>query len=148
MASPLAGSMRMPFFIWMRLDLAAALMYALTYGLTGFIFGESIGKVLKGVHALGTIMEWVTIAAITGYVLYRLWLAWKNRIYRVVPQISVDALQARMSEADVVLADVRSHGYYDRGASRIRGSLRIEPNNITEAMHQLPKDKDIYLYCT
>jgi rhodanese-related sulfurtransferase len=44
--------------------------------------------------------------------------------------------------------DVRSHGYYEAGAARILGSIRIEPNNLTEEIKTLPKDKDIYVYCT
>lgn len=149
MASPLAGSMKMPFFTWLRLDFAAAIMYTLTYGLTGYIFGESFNKLLNGFHAMGAVMEWIVGAAIAGYVGYRIWLAWKNRIYRVVPQVSVEALQARMmDDENYLIADVRSHGYYDSGAKRIRGSIRIEPGNIKETMHELPTDKDIYLYCT
>jgi rhodanese-related sulfurtransferase len=46
------------------------------------------------------------------------------------------------------IVDVRSHGYYDIGAERIRGSIRIEPNNLDEELKNLSKDKDIYLYCT
>jgi len=48
----------------------------------------------------------------------------------------------------ILLADTRSHGYYDRGASRIKGSIRLEPNNLLEEMGRLPPDKEIYLYCT
>jgi rhodanese-related sulfurtransferase len=43
---------------------------------------------------------------------------------------------------------VRSHGYYDPGSDRIRGSIRLEPNNLSEEVKKLPRDKDIYLYCT
>ena len=31
---------------------------------------------------------------------------------------------------------------------RIRGSVRLDPNAILEEMSQLPKEKEIYLYCT
>jgi len=48
----------------------------------------------------------------------------------------------------VLIVDVRSHGYYDSGSARIKGSIRIEPNNLEEEIKNLPKDKDIYLYCT
>jgi len=37
---------------------------------------------------------------------------------------------------------------YDANAERIKGSIRIEPNNFAEEIKTLPKDKDIYLYCT
>jgi rhodanese-related sulfurtransferase len=48
----------------------------------------------------------------------------------------------------VLVVDVRSHGYYDAETSRIKGSIRIEPNNLEEELKKLPKEKDIYLYCT
>jgi rhodanese-related sulfurtransferase len=48
----------------------------------------------------------------------------------------------------ILLADVRSHGYYDPGAARIRGAIRLEPNNLSQEIKILPRDKDIYLYCT
>jgi len=48
----------------------------------------------------------------------------------------------------MLLVDVRRHGYYDSGAERIKGTIRLEPNNLLEELKDLPKDKDIYLYCT
>jgi rhodanese-like protein len=48
----------------------------------------------------------------------------------------------------VLIADSRSHGYYEKGATRIKGSIRIEPASITEQLEKLPRDKEIYLYCT
>jgi rhodanese-related sulfurtransferase len=44
--------------------------------------------------------------------------------------------------------DVRSHGYYDAGAARIKGSIRLEPNNLEEELKTLSRDKDIYVYCS
>jgi len=85
------------------------------------------------------------------YVIYRIWLLRKNRVYRVVPRVQVEELIAKLAseEADrVVVVDVRSHGYYDEDAARIKGSVRIEPNNLEEELKKLPKDRDVYLYCT
>jgi rhodanese-related sulfurtransferase len=65
--------------------------------------------------------------------------------------VQVQELAARLGSDDakeVLIADVRSHGYYDSGAARIKGSIRIEPNNLDVEIKTLPKDKDIYLYCT
>jgi rhodanese-related sulfurtransferase len=59
----------------------------------------------------------------------------------------IDKLKSE--EADrILVVDVRSHGYYDPDAARIKGSIRIEPNNLEEELKRLPPDKDIYLYCT
>ena len=68
----------------------------------------------------------------------------------VVPRIGVAELARRLLDGkdDVLIVDVRSHGYYDVGAERIHGSIRIEPNNLDEEVKNLAKDKDLYLYCT
>ena len=60
-------------------------------------------------------------------------------------------LARRLASEDkdkILLMDVRSHGYYDAGAARIKGSIRMEPNNLEEEVKTMPKDKDIYVYCT
>ena len=62
-----------------------------------------------------------------------------------------DELARRLESEEkekVLILDVRSHGYYDANAARIKGSIRIEPNNLSEELNTLPKDKDIYVYCT
>jgi rhodanese-related sulfurtransferase len=92
----------------------------------------------------------VVIAAIA-FTAYRVSLYWKHRVYRIVPRIQVAELAAKLQteySEKTLLADVRSHGYYDPGAARIRGSIRLEPNNLSEEVKTLPRDKDIYLYCT
>ena len=33
-------------------------------------------------------------------------------------------------------------------SERIAGSIRIEPNNLIAEVKNLPKDREIYLYCT
>ncbi|MFY9910164.1 MAG: rhodanese-like domain-containing protein, partial [Candidatus Sulfotelmatobacter sp.] len=71
--------------------------------------------------------------------------------YSIVPRVQVEELAKRLASQDsdrVLIVDVRSHGYYDSGAARIKNSIRIEPNNLEEEIKNLPKDKDIYLYCT
>ena len=89
--------------------------------------------------------------AIIVYAAYRVLQFIKYRQYDIVPRVQVEEIAARLAagEADrIQIIDVRSHGYYDIGAERIFGSIRIEPNNLEEELKNLPKDKDIYLYCT
>jgi rhodanese-related sulfurtransferase len=64
-------------------------------------------------------------------------------------QVEELAMRLKSEEADKLLViDVRSHGYYDPGTARIKGSIRLEPNNFSEEIKRLPKDKDLYVYCT
>jgi len=151
MAPPLAGSMKMKVGQFLRFDLMGVLLYALAYGGLGYLFRDFVSAITKGFRTAGQAVEIVVVAALVGYVIYRVWLYRKHLIYRVVPRVEVEELRARLAVeegARVLLADVRSHGYYDADAARIKGSIRLEPNNLPEEIRNLPRDKDIYVYCT
>ena len=151
MAAPLAGSMKMRFWQFFRLDFLGALLYSVTYMLVGYVSRDFLAAVLNGFHAAGRVMEVVLIATLLVYAIYRTVQFIKYKKYRITPRVQVQELAARMASNDaarVLIVDVRSHGYYDIGAERIAGSIRIEPNNLEEEIRNLPKDKDIYLYCT
>jgi membrane protein DedA with SNARE-associated domain len=151
MAAPLAGSMKMHYWQFLRLDFLGALTYALTYLLLGYLSRDFLAAVLRGFHAAGQAMEAVVVTALVGYAVYRIVQYRRHKMYRIVPRVQVTELAARLASEDasrVQIVDVRSHGYYDSGADRIRNSIRIEPNNLEQELKNLSKDKDIYLYCT
>jgi membrane protein DedA with SNARE-associated domain len=151
MAAPLAGSMNMRFWQFLRLDFAGALVYSVTYLLVGYLSRDFLASILRGFHTAGLAMEVVVLVALLVYAIYRIVRYRKNKMYRVVPRVQVEELARRLASEDagrVLIIDVRSHGYYDSGTARIKGSIRIEPNNLEEEIKNLPKDKDIYLYCT
>ena len=151
MAAPLAGSMKMRFWQFLRLDFLGALLYSVTYLLIGFVSRDFLVVTLNSFRAAGRAMEIVIIAILVVYAIYRIAQAMKYRKYNVVPRVQADQLSSIIQSPDaahVQIVDVRSHGYYDVGAERILGSIRIEPNNLDEEVKNLPKDKDIYVYCT
>ena len=151
MAAPLAGSMKMRFSQFLHLDFLGATLYSVTYIAIGYLCRDFLAAVLNGFQAAGKAMEAVVITAILVYAAYRIAQFQKYKDYRMVPRIQVQELAVRMAEQgakSVLIVDVRSHGYYDQGAERILGSIRIEPNNLEEEIKNLPREKDIYLYCT
>ncbi len=151
MAAPLAGSMKMRFTQFLRLDFAGALLYVLTYLSVGYLCRDFLAATLRSFYTAGRVMEMLLVGALVLYALYRIAQFLKYREYDVVPRVQVEELAQRIARGDagkVQIVDVRSHGYYDRGAERILGSIRIEPNNFDDEIKGLQKDKDIYLYCT
>lgn len=151
MAAPLAGSMKMPFRQFLRLDFLGALVYSVAYFGVGYLARDFLAAVLRGFHKASEAIEVIVVIAAIVYMAYRIVQYRKNRMYRIVPRVQVQELAARLASQDadhVQIVDVRSHGYYDSGAARIKNSIRIEPSNLEEEIKNLPKDKDIYLYCT
>lgn len=151
MAAPLSGSMKMRFGQFLILDAAGALLYTTIYLLVGYVSRDFLAATLRNFYTVSRVMEFSLLVTIIVYVVYRLAQFRKYKIYDVVPRVEVADLASRLAagEADKVqIVDVRSHGYYDVGAERIHGSIRIEPNNLDEEIKNLSPEKDLYLYCT
>jgi membrane protein DedA with SNARE-associated domain len=151
MAAPLAGSMKMRFGQFLQLDAAGSLLYVSAYMALGYVGRDFLAAILRSFHAAGRVMEFTLALAVLVYAIYRAIQFFKFRKYNIVPRVQVQELALRLAAGDqehIQIVDVRSHGYYDIGAERIHGSIRIEPNNLDEEIKTLPKDKDIYLYCT
>ncbi len=151
MAAPLSGSMKMRFSQFLLLDAAGALLYITIYVLVGFVSRDFLAATLRSFYAAGRAMEVLLLSAVIVYAVYRVMQFRKYRTYKVVPRVQVSELAARLAAGErdkVQIVDVRSHGYYDAGAERIHGSIRIEPNNLEEEIKNLSSEKDIYLYCT
>jgi membrane protein DedA with SNARE-associated domain len=151
MAPPLAGSMKMRPLQFLQLDLAGASLYALAYTTLGFLFRDFLATMTRGFEAASHVLTEVLLISVIAYIAYKAWRFHKNKAYRVVPRVQVEELARRLAseeKEDILVVDVRSHGYYDARAMRIKGSLRLEPNNLAEELKNFPKNKNIYLYCT
>jgi membrane protein DedA with SNARE-associated domain len=151
MAPPLAGSMKMRPLQFLQLDGLGAALYVSAYFAVGFLFHNVLAAITRGLNAATHIMTQLLIAAVIAYVIYKIWLFRQHKVYRVLPRVQVEELARKLASQEkdrIQLVDVRSHGYYDAGTMRIEGSLRLEPNHLSEEVKVLPKDKDIYLYCT
>jgi len=151
MAPPLAGSMKMRPLQFLRFDVMGACLYVLAYGGLGYASRDFVARITRRIQSAGHVFAEIVLVAIFVYIVYRIVQYWRYRVTDVVPRIAVPELANRIASekrANVLVVDVRSHGYYDSGASRIAGSIRLEPNRLADELKDLPHDKDIYLYCT
>ena len=151
MAPPLAGSMKMKTSQFLRFDAAGTCLYVLAYGALGFLARDFVARITRGLQSASHIFAEIVLAAVIIYLIYRAVQYHRYKLADVVPRATVEDIAARMANGDkndVIVVDVRSHGYYDSGSDRIAGSIRLEPNRLQEELTSLPKDKDIYVYCT
>jgi membrane protein DedA with SNARE-associated domain len=151
MAPPLAGSMKMRLAQFWQLDLAGAALYVGAYFGLGYVFRDFLGVITRGFQETSRVLTELLLVAALAYVVYKIWNFRRNKDYRVVPRVQVEELARRLKSEEkdkILVVDVRSHGYYDSGAQRIEGSIRLEPNHLSEELASLAHDKDIYLYCT
>ena len=66
--------------------------------------------------------------------------------YPDVARIGVQESQARQAQGQAILVDVRSTESYQK--SHAAGAVSIPEAEIGDRMNELPRDKEIILYCT
>jgi membrane protein DedA with SNARE-associated domain/rhodanese-related sulfurtransferase len=156
MAAPLAGSLNMRFSRFIRLDATGALNYVSAWMVAGYLFSRFIEDMVFWVQRVGHVMLFVVAGLAAGYAAIYLVSLWRAREYRKVQKVSAVSLHERLQKVDpnrlVIIADVRSHGYYDPGMQRIKNSIRVEPHRLKEEIEALRQfmapECEIYLYCS
>ncbi len=156
MAPPLAGSLNMrPFKFW-RLDACGALLHVLTWTLVGYFLHSYIKAVTDALAVVGHVALGFVVLVLVGYAAMWMAIMMRDRRYRNVGRVTADEVVQRLENPDpsrpIVIADVRSHGYYDPGMQRIKNSIRVEPNRLgveLDALREtLAPECDIYVYCS
>ncbi len=156
MAAPLAGSLNMPFLRFLRMDALGVGMYVTSWMTIGYIFSRFLRIIAGWVQRLGHVVLIVVALLVMGYILSVLVFALRSRKYEKIEKISAESLRERLLTMDpnklVVIADVRSHNYYDPGMQRIKNSIRVEPTRLKEELVALREfmapECEIYLYCS
>jgi membrane protein DedA with SNARE-associated domain/rhodanese-related sulfurtransferase len=155
-AAPLAGSLNMRLGRFLRLDSAGVLLYVSAWTLLGYACARFLRDVVGWVERVGHAMSALVLVLV---VFYAIWLAanWvRDTRFSDVERVQVEELLERIREAThdrlLIIADVRSHGYYDPGVQRIKNSIRVEPSRLKEEVAALREfmqpECEIYLYCS
>lgn len=156
MAPPLAGSLHMkPLRFW-RLDFIGAVLHAGAWITAGYLLSPFIRVMLMGLRYMGRAVLSVVVLALLSYLLVRVVLLVRGRRYSGIARVTAMELRERLENPDpakpIVIADVRSHGYYDPGMQRIKNSIRIEPSRLLPEFDALRETIapvcDIYVYCS
>ena len=156
MAAPLAGSLNMRLSRFLRLDAAGAVIYTSAWTLTGFLFSSYISAIERGMARAGHVVLTLVALVVVGYAVSWIIFALKARRFKDIERVDAQSLHDRLKLEDpdrlVVIADVRSHGYYDPGMQRIKNSIRVEPHRLEEELIALREfmapECEIYLYCS
>jgi membrane protein DedA with SNARE-associated domain len=148
-APPMAGMIGMrplQFLFW---DMAGSLLWAGSFILLGFVFADEIEAVAAHAGTLGGGLVAVLIA------LFAAWLLWKyvqrQRFIRSlrVARISPDELKRRLDAGEaIVVVDLRGPLDLAMEPRRLPGALRFAAEEL-EARHlEIPRDREVVLYCT
>jgi len=147
MAPPLAGGMNMRFASFLRLDAAGAILYISSYFAVGFIFSDALKVITRGYQSFGRAVSVGIVVLLAAYLAFQGWLWIRDRARRVV-SFALPLQAAEKMSGGAAIYDVRSHGYFDAKASRIKGSRRLDPHALNQMETQFPAHQPIFVYCT
>lgn len=149
-ASPLAGSAGVARWQFILLDVTGALLWAGTWMGIGYAFSEALDVVAGWVARLGGYALLLAGAALAAYVVLK--YAKRQRIFRELrmARITPDELRRRIDAGDGGLAIIDTRSALDVRAVPflIPGAIRIDADEVERRHAELPKDREIVLYCT
>ena len=148
-APPMAGALRIG---WLRFGALSACGAVLWVGAalgTGMLFKSQIGRVLLHLNAIGSIAGAGASLLLAAYIAFKWWE--RNRFYKMLrmARISVADLYALIAAgASPVIIDVRSATARELEPRWIPGALHVPLQEVAQRLKELPRDREIILYCT
>ena len=148
-APPLAGLFRMPLWRFLLSDGAGAALWVGSFSLLGYVLREQLE--LAAEYALG-LGRWLGIGVAGLFAVYIVWHVWqrqrflrKLRIARITPE---ELLRKLNTGESVVIVDLRNPLDVQTSGSKLRGALLMAPGELEDRQAEIPRDRDIILYCT
>lgn len=148
-APPLAGIFQMRLSRFLLFDGLGALVWVGAFVGLGYLFSDQIEQVAAYALGLGT---WLVVIVVGGLAAY---IAWKYvqrqhflrqlRIARITPEELKQRLDAG---EDVVIVDLRQSLDFEAEPQTVPGALHMIAEELEQRHQEIPRDRDVVLYCT
>jgi membrane protein DedA with SNARE-associated domain/rhodanese-related sulfurtransferase len=148
LAPPLAGATRIGWLPFLAFNSAGGALWVAAGMGGGMLLGAQIEALLAYLARYGSFALSLVAALIAGYVAFKWWE--RHRFYAMLrmARISVDELHQMMDAGLAPLVvDVRSHTALTLEPRRIPGARHVPLHGFEEHVRELPRDRDIILYC-
>ena len=147
-AQPMAGIVRLSWLKFLLYDVCGTLFWAMSILLTGRIFHKQIQDVLSLLRRSGLPLLLIVLLAAAAWISFK--HIQRKRFIRTlrVSRIGPTELKDELESGDAVVVDLRNDFTLDEDSVQIRGALRLTPEELEVRHKEIPRDRDIILYCT
>lgn len=149
LAPPLAGATRMRWLPFLAFDIAGGALWVAAGMAGGMLLGPQIERLLAYVENYGTAAVFVLIALIAAYIAFKWWE--RHRFYAMLrmARISPEELYRLMDAGtSPLIVDVRSATARSLEPRHIPGALHLPLHGFEEHIKELPRDREIIVYCS
>jgi membrane protein DedA with SNARE-associated domain/rhodanese-related sulfurtransferase len=147
-APPLAGAMRIGWLRFIVLSAAGAILWVGSALVAGMLFKAQIAVFLLHLRDIGSIAALIIAAALAAYIVYKWWE--RSRFYRSLRMARIDVselYELMQAGANPIIVDVRSPTARALDPHWIPGALHVPLEEVARHIRDLPRDRDIILYC-
>jgi membrane protein DedA with SNARE-associated domain/rhodanese-related sulfurtransferase len=148
-APPMAGLLGMSLPRFIAWDLAGSLLWIVTFAGAGRLFSRQIEGLALVLAHLGSGAILLAVGSLAAF------LAWKFLQRRRLlgqlrmARISPEELEQKLAAGeDVAIVDLRNDLAVRADPMQLPGAIRILPEEIESRHHEIPRDRDVVLYCT
>jgi membrane protein DedA with SNARE-associated domain/rhodanese-related sulfurtransferase len=148
-APPLAGALRMGWLRFVGLSAIGAALWVGTFLCAGMLLKPQLDRWLPRVADFGGIAVAAIGVLLAGYITFKWWE--RHRFYAMLrmARISVTELYQLMeAQLAPLIVDVRSQSARALDPRRIPGALHLPLDQVSAHVRELPRDRDIVVYCT
>jgi len=147
-APPLAGifGMRLPrFLLFAGLG---ALLYTGAFAGLGYLFSAQLERMAEATLRLGGWLMLLVTAALAAYVLVK--FRQRRRFLHLLrtARITPEELKERLDRGEkIVIVDLRHALDVEAEPHHIPGALHVSPDDLEARHAEIPRDRDVVLYC-
>ena len=149
MAVTLAGAFGLKRLRFLLFDVVGALVWAGTYLALGYVFSGQIERATEAITGLGITVAGIAASIAASWILFKYFQ--RRRFIREIymERISPADLQRKLDAGEpVAIVDLRHRLDFDEDPRTLPGALRFDPSDLAKRHEEIPRDRDVVLYCT
>ena len=149
MAAPLAGQSKMRYRVFLLYDMAGTFLWVTTFVLAGRFFGDAIRRNQGLLQWLSRSAFALLVLVVVGIVVYR--VARQRAFLRRIRTLRIEPaeLKAMMDRGEnLYIVDLRHPLDLLPDPRILPGAVRLLPNELIARNAEIPRDRDVVLYCT
>jgi membrane protein DedA with SNARE-associated domain len=148
-APPLAGIFQMRFRRFLLFDASGATLWACTFLGLGYAFSGELERIADHAVKLGGGLLFLLVAVLGAYILWK--IVYRRRFLRElrIARITAEELKKKVDAGeDIVIVDLRHSLELEADPEGIPGALHLDAGNLEKYDAQIPRGRDVVLYCT
>lgn len=148
-APPMAGATGMPYGRFLLADGAGAVIWSSAFLGTGWIFRHEIERIGERVMAFGSRAGFLVVLLLAAYIALKFWQRQRFlhslRLARISPE---DVLTDIENGEDLTILDLRNKMEVESSGKLLPGAIWYDQARLAENHLEIPRDRDIILYCS